>query len=351
MRISKAIQLVTASLFVFVIWASVASASPELEEGAALGVEVRPLEWKPANRNVTYRIFEVLGVKAGSAAQGLLMHGDVIHYLDKQPFQSIEAFLSYIASHRPGNKITVTYVRSRGNNSDDLPETDVPIALVSKADVAGAIRTPCDDLGSHPEDAERVAPGVDWERLDGYRASVACEEALRSYSHSRLFYQHGRALYKMGRMQAALVPLWHAFESGHVQASFAISAIREEKPDLVSDCELREVTEFQIERAPRSSQSHINRAIVLVKGYCGPQNLIETNRHVELANRYAATDEERRKAREFRSLINTYMTLGTLKSLFGGGDGSSAPRKIPCGWKGELDKPSCYSVPPEQRAY
>jgi hypothetical protein len=244
---ARAILFATA--FFCTIWPSVVPASPELDQGgAALGVEVRPLEWKPPNRNVTYRTFEVLGVKAGSAAQGLLTHGDVIYYLDKQPFQSIEAFLSYIASHRPGNKITVTYVRSMGNNRDDEPETDVPIALVNKVDVAGPIRTPCDDLGSHPEDAERVAPGVDWDRLDGYRASVACEEALGTYSHSRLFYQYGRALYKMGRTQAALVPLWHAFESGHVQASFAISAIREEKPNLVSDCELREVTEFQIEK-------------------------------------------------------------------------------------------------------
>jgi hypothetical protein len=95
----------------------------------------------------------------------------------------------------------------------------------------------------------------------------------------------------------------------------------------------------------------MNRAVVLVKGYCGPQDLTETKRHVDLAIKYAATDQERRKAQDLKSLINTYTTLDAANRIFGGGNGGSSTRKIPCGWKGQLDKPSCYSIPPEQRAY
>ena len=84
---------------------------------------------------------------------------------------------------------------------------------------AEAPRTSCDDLAAHPADADRVAPGVYWEVLDGLAASSACEEAIRLYPESqRLIFQLGRSLIRLKRRDEGFPYLYEAANSGYLVA-------------------------------------------------------------------------------------------------------------------------------------
>ena len=65
--------------------------------------------------------------------------------------------------------------------------------------------TVCDTLAAHPEDSERITPGVSWNDLNADMAIDACRSGLESDPNSvRLQYQYGRSLHKKGRHVEAM---------------------------------------------------------------------------------------------------------------------------------------------------
>jgi len=91
----------------------------------------------------------------------------------------------------------------------------------------GDFITECDMLVSHPEDPDRVAPGVDDVLLFAGRA--ACEEAVSKDSENpRLRYQLGRVLFYSGDASQSLPHLEFAAASDHEQAQFVLGYITDE---------------------------------------------------------------------------------------------------------------------------
>ncbi|MDX2144819.1 MAG: hypothetical protein SFV19_15800 [Rhodospirillaceae bacterium] len=110
------------------------------------------------------------------------------------------------------------------------------IALVTAAALAlpfaAAAQTPkvtqCDLLVSHPEDPERVAPGID-DVKDKAAAIAACEADVKADPNNRrLHYQLGRVLFYDGQTAKAIPHLEAAASAGSQQAQFVLGYIIDE---------------------------------------------------------------------------------------------------------------------------
>ncbi|MBK7900052.1 MAG: PD40 domain-containing protein [Betaproteobacteria bacterium] len=82
--------------------------------------------------------------------------------------------------------------------------------------------TACDTLAASPFDAQRLAPGVIWAKIDGKAAVEACRKAVvKSPDAPRLRYQLGRALDKFRDHAAALAAYEIAAKQGYPRAQGA----------------------------------------------------------------------------------------------------------------------------------
>ena len=108
--------------------------------------------------------------------------------------------------------------------------TFIGIAIAFAAHPAAAegdFITECDMLVSHPEDPDRVAPGVEDVLLFAGRA--ACEEAVRKDPENpRLRYQLGRVLFYSGDASQSLPHLEFAAANDSEQAQFVLGYITDE---------------------------------------------------------------------------------------------------------------------------
>ena len=87
--------------------------------------------------------------------------------------------------------------------------------------------TECDRLVSHPEDPDRVAPGVDDVLL--FAGTAACMDAVeKDPDNIRLRYQLGRVLFYSGRTDDSLPHLEFAAANGSEQAQFVLGYITDE---------------------------------------------------------------------------------------------------------------------------
>jgi len=87
--------------------------------------------------------------------------------------------------------------------------------------------TECDVLVSHPEDPDRIAPGVNDVLL--LAGLAACEAAVaEDPENRRLRYQLGRVLFYGGDAEASLPHLEFAAEAGSKQAQFVLGYITDE---------------------------------------------------------------------------------------------------------------------------
>ncbi|NKB43664.1 MAG: hypothetical protein GKS03_05235 [Alphaproteobacteria bacterium] len=101
------------------------------------------------------------------------------------------------------------------------------LALSGPAVAEGDFITECDALASHPEDPDRIAPGVDDVLLLAGRA--ACEAAVaEDPENRRLRYQLGRVLFYAGDTSESMPHLEFAAESGSKQAQFVLGYIIDE---------------------------------------------------------------------------------------------------------------------------
>ncbi len=107
----------------------------------------------------------------------------------------------------------------------------VVIAIGSIASSAQAQQpqvTECDKLVSHPEDPDRVAPGVH-DVKDHAAAIAACEADLKKDPNNRrLRYQLGRVLFYDQQTAKAIPHLEYAATAGSQQAQFVLGYIIDE---------------------------------------------------------------------------------------------------------------------------
>ncbi|MEQ9444962.1 MAG: hypothetical protein RJS98_05310 [Rhodospirillaceae bacterium] len=103
----------------------------------------------------------------------------------------------------------------------------VALAFAAPTFAEDEVVTECDILVSHPEDPERVAPGVDDVLL--LAGQAACEAAVAADPENRrLRYQLGRVLFYSGDASKSLPHLEFAAEAGSMQAQFVLGYITDE---------------------------------------------------------------------------------------------------------------------------
>lgn len=90
---------------------------------ALIGVNIRDIENEDADK---FNLKEVRGVlitnviDGGAAQAGGLKENDVIVEFDGQPVNTVSELQDHVGRHRPGDKATVTYIRSGKENSASL---------------------------------------------------------------------------------------------------------------------------------------------------------------------------------------------------------------------------------------
>ena len=81
----------------------------------------------------------------------------------------------------------------------------------------------CDQLAAHAFDKRAIAKGVAWDDIDGKKAVIACEQAVKTFPKtSRFNYQYGRALNKLGRFKEAAEQHGKASEQGYAAAQYSL---------------------------------------------------------------------------------------------------------------------------------
>ena len=86
--------------------------------------------------------------------------------------------------------------------------------------------TECDRLATHPDDPDRVAPGLESNEVDLPAAERACRAAVAADPrHARSQYHLGRTLYYQGKFEESLPPLRAATDGGYRQAIFVLGYI------------------------------------------------------------------------------------------------------------------------------
>jgi hypothetical protein len=100
------------------------------------------------------------------------------------------------------------------------------IALLAAAAAASLTVTDCDRLASHPDDPDRIAPGVPQAEVDLARAIPACQAALAADpANPRLNYQMARVLGYAGRGDEAAGNRAAAVAGDYPQALFVVGYI------------------------------------------------------------------------------------------------------------------------------
>ena len=100
------------------------------------------------------------------------------------------------------------------------------LALVAGALPAAAAPTACDIAAAHPDDPDRVLPGLERAEIDLKAAEAACAGVLAvTPDHARTNYLMGRVLFYQDRRAEALPYLERAESAGYRQAIFVLGYI------------------------------------------------------------------------------------------------------------------------------
>ncbi|MCU0757874.1 MAG: ASCH domain-containing protein [Steroidobacteraceae bacterium] len=79
----------------------------------------------------------------------------------------------------------------------------------------------CDRLAAHPEDPQKVTPGLDAAQIDYRAATAACEAAVAAEpANMRARYQLARVLFYANQNQRAVEQMRIAADAGYVQAQY-----------------------------------------------------------------------------------------------------------------------------------
>jgi len=115
-------------------------------------------------------------------------------------------------------------------------------ATAVTATAAPTALSDCDRLGSHPEDPQRVAPGVERGQIDLPVAIAACERAAAADPATPRFrYQLARLLFYANQNERAVAEMRRAADTGYPQAQFVFGTfITRGRPGAPTDVCLAE---------------------------------------------------------------------------------------------------------------
>ncbi len=83
--------------------------------------------------------------------------------------------------------------------------------------------TPCDEMASHPEDPDRVIPGIERADIDFAAAEAACRKTVQDDpENARSAYQLGRVLFYQGKSEEGISYVKQASDAGYRQAMFVL---------------------------------------------------------------------------------------------------------------------------------
>jgi len=95
------------------------------------------------------------------------------------------------------------------------------VLLLSAAAASADGVTACDRIAAHPDDPDRVAPGVERAAIDLESALATCAaEAARDPANARTRYQLARLLFYAGQGERAVAEMRAAADAGYPQAAF-----------------------------------------------------------------------------------------------------------------------------------
>ena len=81
----------------------------------------------------------------------------------------------------------------------------------------------CDRLAAHPNDINKVTPGISWIQLEPKLALMACKSAVQEYPEViRFTYQYARTLHKAGDFEQAVIHYRSVAEKGYARAQAAL---------------------------------------------------------------------------------------------------------------------------------
>ena len=102
--------------------------------------------------------------------------------------------------------------------------------------------TECDRLAAHPEDPQKVTPGVHQNDIDYPKAIAACEQALAANpGDPRARYQLARVLFYSNQNERAVAEMKRAADAGHIQAQYIFATfIARQRPFAPTDICLAE---------------------------------------------------------------------------------------------------------------
>jgi uncharacterized protein YhfF len=100
----------------------------------------------------------------------------------------------------------------------------------------------CDRLAAHPEDPQRVTPGVHQSRIDYPLAIAVCEKAIAAEpTNARSRYQLARVLFYSGQNERAVQEMQRSADAGHIQAQYIFATfIARNRPFAPTDICLAE---------------------------------------------------------------------------------------------------------------
>lgn len=79
----------------------------------------------------------------------------------------------------------------------------------------------CDRLAAHPEDPQRVTPGIPQSQIDFPLAIATCEKAVTEQpENARSRYQLARVLFYSGQNERAVQEMQRSADAGHIQAQY-----------------------------------------------------------------------------------------------------------------------------------
>ncbi len=119
------------------------------------------------------------------------------------------------------------------------PAANTPVA---EAPAATAPLSDCDRLAAHPEDPQRVAPGVERGQIDLPVAIAACERAAAAQGATPRFrYQLARLLFYANQNERAVAEMRRSADTGYPQAQFVFGTfITRGRPGAPTDVCLAE---------------------------------------------------------------------------------------------------------------
>ncbi|MEY3712925.1 MAG: hypothetical protein RL321_545 [Pseudomonadota bacterium] len=116
------------------------------------------------------------------------------------------------------------------------------LALLALPAQAETVITECDRLAAHPEDPQKVTPGVHQNDIDYPKAIAACEQALQANPRDpRARYQLARVLFYTNQNERAVAEMKLAADAGHIQAQYIFATfIARSRPFAPTDICLAE---------------------------------------------------------------------------------------------------------------